>query len=436
MKLFWRTSFGLVLALAMMATTASADTSLDNEVDNYLAQNSGKWGEPATFRVFWKDGIHMESGDGNFTVHLRGRAYFDADWRDNDEALDTDMRDNYTGFTSVRLGVEGTMYKGVIYKLELDFTDGDFDVNSGGSLVRLADVYVGLKNLGGGDLLFGHMKQGFSIGEMTSSRYTTFVARAASVEAFAPSRNAGIQWFANFANEDKVHIAAGVFNRTNTEGNVAGNGGWGFNFRIAGLAIENADKDMLLEIGFNLLWQNLRKNGNTVAYGARPGTTMGPAALAVFGGNVKDELRWGLEIAFRIGAFHMQGEFFSVTPNVNTGSDPTFTGWYIQLGYFITGESRSFSKKMMAWTRVHPNANFWTGEGGRGAHEVAFRFDNTDLTDVANDGKMTSYTFGWNWYWNANARMMVNYVFSETEDGGFSGDGKLNAVIIRWQFDF
>ena len=97
MKLIWRTSFGLVLALGLMATTAAADTSLDNEVDNYLAQNSGKWGEPATFRVFWKDGIHMESGDGNFTVHLRGRAYFDADWRDNDEDLDSAMRNNYTG---------------------------------------------------------------------------------------------------------------------------------------------------------------------------------------------------------------------------------------------------------------------------------------------------------------------------------------------------
>ena len=440
MKAFMRTSFGLVLALATLATTAqaetSADTSLDNEVEQYLAQNSGKWGEPSTFRVFWKDGIKMESGDGNFKFHLRGRAYFDSDWRDNDSGFeqsqggeegDGKLGDNYVGFSTVRLGAEGTIYKNTVYKVEIDFSEG---------FALITDVYVGLNGVGGGTLLFGHMKQDFSIGEMTSSRYTTFIARAASVEALTPSRNSGIQYFRNFGNGDKVHIGAGMFQRTNVLGSSNGQGGWGFNFRIAGLAIENADKDMILEIGFSILWQNVRDN--TTMYAARPGTSLGPVAIGGNVNNVEDDLRWGLEIAFRMKAFHFQGEFYQASVSTTGGApEPDVSGWYIQVGWFVTGESRAFSKKMMAWTRTAPKANFWTGEGGRGAWEIAFRYDSTDLTDSGVfGGEMDTFTFGVNWYWNPNVRMMFNYVYADITNGGSEGNGKLNSVIIRWQFDF
>jgi phosphate-selective porin OprO/OprP len=420
-----------------MATTAAADTSLDNEVENYLENNSGMAGDASTIRVFWKDGIKMESSDGNFTFHIRGRMFLDVDWRDDDEDINNSdgIQSNYTGFSTIRLGAEGTMYKNVIYKIEVNFADGDVDPDSSGSLVKLADVYIGLKDVFKGTLLIGYQKQAFSIGEMTSSRFTTFVSRAPSVTAFAPGRNTGIQWFANFTSDKKLHLGVGIFNRTNSEGNVAGNGGAGFNVRIAGLAIENADKDMILEIGFNFLWQNLRKNGQTVGYRARPGTTLGPRALSSSFG-AEDEMRWGFEIAFKIKSIHAQAEFFSATPSVFVGEDPTYTGWYVQIGWFITGESRAFSKSHMAWTRTAPKANFWTGEGGKGAHEIAFRFDNLEMTDVSDNGKMTTYTFGWNWYWNPNARMMVNYVFADTKDGAQVGEGTINAIIIRWQFDF
>jgi phosphate-selective porin OprO/OprP len=422
-----------------MATTAkadaAADTSLDNEVEQYLAQNSGKWGEPSTFRVFWKDGVKMESGDGNFKFHLRGRAYFDTDWRDNDSSFDQNpmgsekIGDNYVGFSTVRLGAMGTIYKNTVYKIEVDFADGN---------VEFKDVYLGLNGVGGGTLLFGHMKQDFSLGEMTSSRYTTFIARAASIEALAPSRNSGVQYFRNFGGGDKIHIGAGMFQRTDMQGASNGQGGWGFNFRIAGLAIENADKDMILEIGFSILYQSVRDNQTT--YAARPGTSLGVSGIGGMATQVESDLRWGLEIAFRMKAFHFQAEFYQASVDRISGaggSDPEFTGWYVQAGWFITGESRAFSKKMMAWTRTAPKANFWTGEGGRGAWEIAIRYDSTDLTDgTVRGGEMTTFSFGVNWYWNPNARVMFNYVFADIENGGTQGEGSLNSIIIRWQFDF
>ncbi|MHC4952772.1 MAG: OprO/OprP family phosphate-selective porin [Planctomycetota bacterium] len=435
MNLFLRTSFGLVLALAMFGTTASAetgaDTSLESEVDQYLAQNSGKWGEPNTMRAFWKEGVRFESGDGNFTGHIRGRMLFDMDWRDNDSSFSGEdgLGDNHTGFNAVRLGMEGKFYKNAEYKLEVSFESGE---------VKLKDVYLGLHRLpASGTLLFGHQKQSFSVGEMTSSRYITFVNRAAVVKALAPARNSGIQWFSSLKDR-RVLVAAGMFNDTGDQGTASGNGGWGFNFRIAGLAIENKDKDMILEIGFNLLWQNLRKNGNEVRYRARPGTSIGPRSISTDQiANADDNLRWGFEIAFRMKAFHFSAEYIQASVSRSGGdSDPTFMGWYVQVGWFITGESRSFSGKTMAWGRTKPNANFWTGDGGKGALEVAFRYDTLDLSDAGVvGGEQDAFSVGFNWYWNPNVRMMFNYIHADITDGT-EGTGKLNSVVLRWQFDF
>lgn len=432
MKSFWRTSFGLVLALAMFAGTAKAeakaDTSLDNEVEHFLESNTGQAGAPADFRVFWKDGLYMESGDGNFKVHIRGRMFFDMDWADSDSAngLDPDetVSENHVGFSTARLGAEGTFYKNGLFKIELDFGEhGGFK-----------DVYLGLKNVGGGTILFGHFKRPFGLNELTSSRFTAFTTRAPSSDAFAPGRDSGIAWFGNFTESKRVHLGAGTFFASDNTGYSEGQGGWGFTVRIAGLAIENADKDMILSIGFSFAYQNLRQNGNEISYSASLGSALADTPdITLF--DVKDEIRYAFEVAFRMKALHIQAEFFWATPNVNTGDDPTFSGFYAQVGYFITGESRAFKKSKMVWVRTSPKANFWTGDGGRGAWEVALRWDSTDLNDSGIDGgENNQLAVSVNWYWNPNARMMFGYYWNDLDIGGSTPT--LNVVVLRWQFDF
>ena len=106
------------------------------------------------------------------------------------------------------------------------------------------------------------------------------------------------------------------------------------------------------------------------------------------------------------------------------------------IAWFITGEVRKFSGKTVAWGRTKPKANFWTGEGGKGAWEIAFRYSTIDLTDAGVvGGEQDTMTFGVNWYWNPNVRMVFNYIYADITDG-VEGSGKLNIVAIRWQFDF
>jgi phosphate-selective porin OprO/OprP len=408
---------------------AKADTSLDSEVEHYLENSSGQAGAPADFRVFWKDGLQMESGDGNFTAHIRGRAFFDTDFADSDDNASSELGDNHVGFSSARIGVEGTMFKNAIYKIEVKFVgdDGNFS---------FADVYMGLAKVGPGTILFGRMKRPFGLNYTTSTRYLSFSSRAPSVEALNPTRGQGIGWFGNFTETKRVFLGVGTFFNGNSAGSSEGQGGWGLTFRVAGLAIENADKDMLLSLGLSLQWQNLRMNNQLATYSAGTGSSLGfidgDRAISVVVA-AKDEIRYAVEISFKIKGVHMQAEYFWASPNSISGSDPTFSGYYAQVGWFITGESRSFKKGNMAWSRTAPKANFWTGDGGRGAWEIAIRFDGTDLNDKGfTGGKMSQIAAGVNWYWNPNMRMMFTYYNVDMD----TDDATINVLVVRWQFDF
>lgn len=430
MKSFWRTSFGLVLALAMIAGTAKAeakaDTSLDREVTHYLENNSGQAGAPSDFRVFWKNGLMMESGDGNFTAHIRGRMFFDMDWADSDSPLipsSEPISQNHIGFSAARLGVEGTMYKNVVYKIEFGFESGE---------ASFKDVFIGLKGVGSGDLVFGHFKRPFGLNELTSSRFTAFTTRAPSSDAFAPGRDSGIAWTRNFGEQENYWWSIGTFFNTNSQGAAGGQGGWGITTRFVWLAIENPDRDMILEVGVSFLYQDLRMSNQQVTYSVSAGSGFETASVTV---DADTEIRYAVEIAFQMKALHAQAEFFWATPAVLVGSDPTFSGYYAQVGYYLTGESRMWNKKHMAWSRTAPKANFWTGDGGRGAWEVAIRFDGTDLNDSGIDGgENNQLSVSVNWYWNPNARMMMGYYWNDIDTG--AENATLNVVALRWQFDF
>ncbi|MEM8884686.1 MAG: porin, partial [Planctomycetota bacterium] len=363
MKLFWRTSLGLVLAMAFMTNVAKAeakaDTSLENEVEHYLTNNTGQGAEPNTFRVYWDKGLRMKSGDGNFSIKFGGRAQFDMVWADSDDNASTELGENEVGFRRVRLYFSGSVYKNTLFKVQIDFAD----------TAQLRDVYVGLNKIGPGKLLFGHFKEPFSLNELTSSKYITFTERAASVQAFAPSRNSGLAWFGNFGETKRIYLAAGTFFNTNGVGRVAGQGGWGFSVRIGGLAIENKDRDMLLWVAFNFRWSNYRMSDRgvqEVRYRSRV-DSFGTRQINTGDLSAESDIRYAFEVAFKIKSIHIQAEFFFVTTKMVNDDDPDFFGWYAQVGWFITGESRKFKKTSGSWSRTSPKANFWTGEGGRGA---------------------------------------------------------------------
>jgi phosphate-selective porin OprO/OprP len=121
-------------------------------------------------------------------------------------------------------------------------------------------------------------------------------------------------------------------------------------------------------------------------------------------------------------------------------------GAYLEVLYFLTGETRAYNRKTANFDRVIPNENFWivtTPDGrcmGWGAWQVGGRYSHLDLTDAGIEGGiLDSFTLGLNWFWNPNAKVQFNYDITWrdfTNDLGFNGDGQVHGFGMRMAFDF
>jgi phosphate-selective porin OprO/OprP len=422
----------VIAALGLLSQVAAAaegsDVSLEKEVAQYV-QYATAAGEsnPNAMNSVWKTGIRWTSADKRHQVKLNGRLMWDTRFGSSDDYPGDALTQDTTFFRRVRLAVAGHAYENVIFKVQVDFAKGDE--------VALKDVYVGLKNLPKnlkGTVKFGHFKEPFSLEELTSSKYITFMERAMVVNAFSPSRNSGIAyWMAPF--EQRMTVGVGVFRPTDDAGSVMSNEGYAFTIRVTGLPLEN--DDMVLHLGFAASYRSTT-SGNTARFRARPGTGSGNRVFDTSSINgVDNYFLLGGEIAYVWKGLHVQGEFIMAT--VDGGGDPSFFGWYFQVGYFIFGEMRPYKKSSAAFDKIKPENNLME-DGGWGAIEVAYRIDFLDLSDSGTTGgEGYTHTIGINWYWNPNTRVMFNFIYLDvTSPSSNYGEGNAFFFQMRFQFFF
>ena len=164
---------------------------------------------PTDLRAYWKEGLRLETQDKEFQLKLGGRIQYDSLWISEDDDVKTMIgeQEDGTEFRRVRLYAEGLVYGNMEYKLQVDFAGGGAD---------LKDVYLGLTDLCIGKLRVGHFKEPFSLDELTSAKYITFLERGLP-NAFAPSRNSGFMLH-DTALDGRATWAIGVFRDTDDTG--------------------------------------------------------------------------------------------------------------------------------------------------------------------------------------------------------------------------
>ena len=117
-------------------------------------------------------------------------------------------------FRRARLMFEGEIgtARPVFFRSEVDFATSD---------VQLKDVFFGIDKIPFvGRIQAGHFKEPIGLDWMTSSRFLTFLERAAPVEAFGPERNFGVGVSGAKLGE-RLTYAAGLFTETSEAGKVA-----------------------------------------------------------------------------------------------------------------------------------------------------------------------------------------------------------------------
>jgi phosphate-selective porin OprO/OprP len=415
----------LSAAAGRVQASEAANPSLAKEVDAYLTEVA-PGADKSTLSVSWKDRPRVETSDGAFVFELIGRFMWDSFWESSDDLPPTATQDG-TFFRRARLGVQGHVYQNLEFRIEMDFATGT---------VVLTDVYMGLRKLGAvGTIRVGHMKEPFGLEALESANDITFLERSAATDAFAPFRNDGIQLM-NAILGDRATWAAGIFRESNNQGVATGDGGYTFTARLTGLPMQNKDRQTLIHVGVCFSLRD--PPTGTAQFQARPGIAAGPRLVDPGSLATEDVMLLCFEFAWAWRALSVQAEAFLTEVHGDGVADSSFSGWYVQVSYWITGESRPYKAKEGVFGAPKPKRALHDAQGGFGAWEIALRFDAIDLTDGAVvGGEQTSITFGANWHWNKNARVMFHIVFTDVEDGNAgANNGELTIFETRFQFNF
>lgn len=369
--------------------------------------------------VQWR-GAPQFSGDG-WTFKVRGRAYFDYVHQDVDgNAAVPDFVADNSRLRTARLGVEGTWTEQFAYKAEVDFTGGD-------ALWR--DLLLEFRPAEGGALLVGNFRT-VSLENITSSRFITFMERGAFNDAIDADRVLnlggrlnGENWsIGAFLNGDSV----------NDDDVQEGDDSSGVSARAT---FAPSLGDARLHLG---AWTRFRDIGEdaSIRYRVRNNTNYGDRYVDTGPGLLIDkDVMYGLESALVAGPFSLQGEYAHTEADTETG-DHDGDAWYVFGSWFPTGESRNYDPEGGEFGRVKVLKP--VTDGGRGALELALRYDDVDLSDFGTPtaGEYSAWTVGVNWYPFAYVRFMANYTDSENDNPGVDADVDVRTFQMRAQFDF
>jgi phosphate-selective porin OprO/OprP len=387
----------------------------------------------ADLRLFWKEGLQFEAGDGKtFKGKFGGSIQYDMAAFDQDAATESVVGDAAaaTEFRRVRLYTSGEINAGipVIYKSQIDFA---------GPSLRFADVYLGLNHVPYvGTLQLGQMYEPFSIEQNTSDNYIPLLERSLPIEAFSPARNVG-GLFRNTLFNERMTWAAGIFvDDKNDKGDGDSfDSNTHFIGRLTGLPwydeASGGRRYWHLGVGGGLI----DPEDNTVRFRSRPEAHLAPNYVDTGNFAATDVYLSNVESVLTYGPLSLQGEYFRTWADTTRGLNLSFDGFYVYGSWFLTGEHRPYKKTEGIIDRVKPLKSFSLGKDGWGALELAARYSRLDLNDqdIAG-GRLADYTGGLNWYFNPNARLMLNYIYSDLDRKRI--EGHAHSFQTRFQVDF
>lgn len=442
------------------AAAAAAQTS---------AANAG--GSDLDLKVKWKGAPELSSADGKFKFKVRGR--IQTDYNNIDQDFDITGRPDVSAveLRRARLGVEGVVWYDAKYKFEVDFAD---------NVVAIKDAYVayaGLKpkDWGIGEIRFGNQYVYNSLEEITSSRFITFMERPAYQEAFFLDRQVGA---AILAGSEHWSFQTGIYGAPPSESGVflQDQTAYSARFTVVPINREVNGVNQVLHLGVS---GRHREESEDLKSGpaSSPPQYAGVFADAPFRYRARgadlhladrfvatpfigdnDDLL-NLEAAIVWGPFSMQGEYAQfwvntiagapgVFPGLLNNADPTYDGWYVDVSYWLTGETRNYEADTGEFGRPKvKNPVLWgKGQGGWGAWQIAGRYDVLNLSDknaavvgfsgssgavgtvstIASCtlcGDQNTWLFGVNWWLNDYTRLALNVTQSKID-----GSNPLNAT--------
>lgn len=358
-------------------------------------------------------GLQFQTADKQYQFKIGGRIHADATFHGNDrlskggtpvEAADgTELR-------RARMYFKGLLWDDFKFVTEVDFADNNVAVKD------MFLTYVGVDWL---ELTLGHQKHAISMEVQESSNDIMFTERSMVYGLTVPHFDRAIGVNLKTKGHD-WSAQVGAYGDSVTP-NDAADEGWGLGSRVTYTPINT--KHEVIHLGAYAGFRKPNEVGHRQDK-AKPfeleyeAAHMSSLKLSDTGGinNVSSYTLGGLEAAAMYGPFSVQGEYArswvdTDKDNNSAGNTYDFDAWYIQAGWTLTGESRSYKGSDGEFKRLKAAKPFSLKEGGGwGAVELAARYDTIDLnSDDEHGGRESAVTVALNWYLNDNVRLMADY---------------------------
>ncbi len=445
-----------------------------------------------------KDGAFtLESANGRNGISLTGRMHLDYRYSDafnggRGDDRDTQSLSDQFELRRARLGVKGKFAN-------------DFKYEIVGNLPGTATIdvaYLDWAKYDAFQIRTGKFKQPFGLEQLTSSNNIALMERS-YVDQTVPAKKLGLQVMGspkagytyalstfqphdtelNISGGDRASGAArGTINFAEIMGNKEaimhlGLAGLDENYALgtASSSQTSADSDGISRgtvLSFRSAGRGLNNSFRGQVGGENCSVTSGSAwaCPSEFSASVRHKA-YGLEGIFATGPFKLVGEYsqgdYKSSQAANTVQFDTAT-YYVEAGWFVTGEKYASSYKNGVFSSFKPNNDFDIDKGNWGAVELLFRAEGYDVDNISavgnsrvqgsvNGGSKTSteagaktYTGGVRWILNPNVVIKANYSHTKFDTefnpidvtgstGVKDGAGKIkneDLLMIRTQFMF
>ncbi len=362
-----------------------------------------------------KGGLEVGTTDKAFSFKLGGRiqadySRFDGFYTKNGNTADAGY------FRRAYLELGGVMYTDWAYQVSYDFSH-----NAGGDS-RKDDGYFDEASLAYNgfapvSIKVGRFDPDFGLERATSSKWVTAQERTAAYDLvdWANGHNERHGYPGRPAPPATPYGSAGLFSKDATNSTEDGDSTYQFNLR--GVFAPMAEAGKVLHLGLNYAQRDL----SDTAFDGRIRSRLGMRGVSTDGGQdagdngnrlplggaeatpagaYGDDAAWGLEAAWAMGPFSLQGEYVSRSMEADDDGyeDIDADGYYAQAAYTLTGEPRGY--KLGKFDAIKP-ANKQIG-----AWEVFYRYDHLSAED--DNGKFAEiddiegkvHNVGLNWYAN------------------------------------
>lgn len=406
----------------------------------------------ADIMIKTKGGLEVGTTDKAFSFKLGGRiqadySRFDGFYTKNGNTADAGY------FRRAYLELGGVMYTDWAYQVNYDFSH-----NAGGDS-RKDDGYFNEASLAYNgfapvSIKVGRFNPEFGLERATSSKWVTAQERTAAYDLvdWANGHNGGMGIQVSGTAGNSLYGSAGLFSKDATNSTEDGDSTSQFNLR--GVFAPMAEAGKVLHFGLNYAQRDL----SDTAFDGRIRSRLGMRGVSTDGGQdagdngnrltlggaeatpagaYGDDAAWGLEAAWAMGPFSLQGEYVSRSMEADDDGyeDIDADGYYVQAAYTLTGEPRGY--KLGKFDAIKP-ANKQIG-----AWELFYRYDHLSAED--DNGKFAKiddiegkvHNVGLNWYANEAIKISGVYVKSSVDNAkNANNDDSGDGFVMRAQYVF